>query len=51
MAPECVRRLDLAPGGHWRDIGCGTGAVTQAVLDLADPERVVGADPSDDYVR
>ncbi|MDD9380066.1 methyltransferase domain-containing protein [Streptomyces sp. ZAF1911] len=51
VAAECVRRLDVEPGGDWRDIGCGTGAVTQAVLDGADPERVVGADPSDAYVR
>lgn len=51
VALECVRRLDVAPGGDWRDIGCGTGAVTQAILDVAGPERVVGADPSDGYVR
>ncbi|MCX4782694.1 class I SAM-dependent methyltransferase [Streptomyces sp. NBC_01264] len=51
VAAQCVRRLEVPAGGDWRDIGCGTGAVTQAVLKVADPERVVGADPSDGYVR
>ncbi|WP_327364418.1 class I SAM-dependent methyltransferase [Streptomyces sp. NBC_01296] len=48
---ECVRRLDITAGSDWRDIGCGTGAVTRAVLDVAGPRRVVGVEPSDGYVR
>ncbi|MFJ6049718.1 class I SAM-dependent methyltransferase [Streptomyces sp. NPDC092307] len=51
MARRFVSLLDAAPGGSWRDIGCGTGAVTQAVLDLAEPEAVVGIDPSPGYVQ
>ncbi|MER7823290.1 class I SAM-dependent methyltransferase [Streptomyces sp. NPDC096097] len=51
MARRFVSLLDAAPGGSWRDIGCGTGAVTQAVLDLAEPETVVGIDPSPGYVQ
>ncbi|WP_030297561.1 class I SAM-dependent methyltransferase [Streptomyces katrae] len=50
VAHRFVRWMDAAPGGSWRDIGCGTGAVTQAVLDAAEPVTVVGVDPSAGYV-
>ncbi|MER7342550.1 class I SAM-dependent methyltransferase [Streptomyces sp. NPDC000075] len=50
VAARFVRRLDAAPGGSWRDVGCGTGAVTQAVLDAAEPADVIGVDPSQDYL-
>ncbi|MCX4545544.1 class I SAM-dependent methyltransferase [Streptomyces sp. NBC_01565] len=51
VAAEFVRRLGLAPGGSWRDIGCGTGAVARAVLDAAAPRDVTGVDPAESYVR
>ncbi|WP_405628648.1 class I SAM-dependent methyltransferase [Streptomyces sp. NBC_01174] len=51
MALEFIRRLDVPDGHGWRDIGCGTGAVTRAVLDGASPAQVVGVDPSESYVR
>ncbi|MFD3556325.1 class I SAM-dependent methyltransferase [Streptomyces goshikiensis] len=51
VAAEFVRRLAAAPGGSWRDIGCGTGAVARAVLDAAAPRRVIGVDPAESYVR
>ncbi|MEV7563264.1 class I SAM-dependent methyltransferase [Streptomyces sp. NPDC089795] len=51
VARHFVLLLDAPPGGSWRDVGCGTGAVTRAVLDLAEPETVVGIDPSPGYVR
>lgn len=51
VAAEFVRRLEVAPGGRWLDIGCGTGAVSQAVLDAGHPAEVAGADASEAYVR
>ncbi|MFG2663729.1 class I SAM-dependent methyltransferase [Streptomyces sp. NPDC048387] len=50
VAGRFVRRLDAPPGGSWRDVGCGTGAVTRAVLDTARPAEVVGIDPSESYL-
>lgn len=38
--------LNRRPGLTWLDIGCGTGALTGAVLDRARPERVLAIDPS-----
>ncbi|MFF2195508.1 class I SAM-dependent methyltransferase [Streptomyces sp. NPDC058157] len=50
VAARFVRWLDASPGGSWRDVGCGTGAVTRAVLDAAGPAAVVGLDPSEGYL-
>src|SRR5215204_4033826 len=32
--------------GRWLDVGCGTGALTEAVLAEADPRAVLGIDPT-----
>jgi SAM-dependent methyltransferase len=42
----------LAPGqdARWIDIGCGTGALTEAILGAARPASVRGVDPSRHYV-
>ena len=45
-----VEWLGVAPRSEWLDVGCGTGAVTQAILDGADPKRVLGADRSGAFV-
>jgi SAM-dependent methyltransferase len=43
--------LAVPAGGRWLDVGCGTGALTAAVLAVADPTRVVGVDPSTGFLR
>src|SRR5687768_13539639 len=50
VAAEFVDWLSLPPGGRWLDIGCGTGALTEAVLIGASPADVVGLDPSPGFV-
>jgi len=42
--------LSARPGSAWLDIGSGTGALTQAILDRADPARIIGADRSRAFV-
>jgi SAM-dependent methyltransferase len=37
-------------GGRWLDVGCGTGALTEAILKAADPIEVVGIDPSPEFL-
>jgi SAM-dependent methyltransferase len=34
----------------WADVGCGTGALTSAILGRCDPATVVGIDSSPDFV-
>jgi SAM-dependent methyltransferase len=46
VAAEFVAGLEVAYGAAWLDLGCGTGALSQAVLEAAEPALVVGADPS-----
>ncbi len=40
----------MAAGSHWLDVGCGSGALSEAILQEAAPSRVKGIDPSDGYL-
>jgi len=42
--------LDMPSGGRWLDVGCGTGALSETILEATHPREVVGIDPSADYV-
>jgi SAM-dependent methyltransferase len=46
VARVFVSWLDTAPAMRWLDVGCGTGALTGAVLDGRDPAQVLGVDRS-----
>ena len=46
VAREFVAWLGVAGGAAWLDVGCGTGALSQTVLEAADPAAVVAVDPS-----
>jgi SAM-dependent methyltransferase len=50
VAPLFIDRLAIPPDARWLDVGCGTGALTSAILDRADPQTIVGVDPSADFV-
>jgi SAM-dependent methyltransferase len=41
-----VRWLDRPTGGVWVDVGMGTGALTQCILDTERPASVIGVEPS-----
>lgn len=34
----------------WLDVGCGTGALAQVIMESAVPRSVVGVDPSEGYI-
>lgn len=42
--------LAPAPGLSWLDVGCGTGALSQAVCQRCRPLGLVGCDPSPNFV-
>lgn len=51
LAEEFVRWMAPAPGGHWLDVGTGTGALAAALCRLARPTSVVGCDPSSPFIE
>ena len=50
VAPRFVAWLDQPAGLRWLDVGCGTGALTDAVLRNAAPSSVLGVDPSPGFL-
>ena len=51
VAREFVKLLDVPPGKDWLDVGCGTGALTRAVLDGAEPKSVRSIEPSAGFLE
>ena len=51
VAPLFLDWLGAAEGLDWVDVGCGTGALTAAILDGCAPASVVGVDPADGFVE
>ncbi len=50
VARDFLAWLALADGLEWLDVGCGTGALSEAILEQATPIRVLGVDSSDGYL-
>jgi SAM-dependent methyltransferase len=50
MAPQLVTFADLPRQARVLDVGCGTGALTEALLAAAPKSQVTGIDISEEYV-
>ena len=50
VAKEFLKWLDIPSQRQWLDVGCGTGALSQTILDICDPRAVKGIDRSDGFV-
>ena len=50
VAHEFLAWLAIPPGARWLDIGCGTGVLSQTILDVASPREITGIDPSEGYI-
>jgi len=50
VAKEFIRWLAPPASWSWLEVGCGTGALTQAICQKADPVSVIACDPSPQFV-
>ena len=50
LARHFVSWLAAPPEGHWLEVGCGTGALTSAIVDLGRPASVMATDASAQYI-
>ncbi len=50
IAPKFLEWLAIPAGSSWLDVGCGTGALSQTILEVAEPAKVKGVDRSDNFV-
>jgi len=51
LAPKFISWLRIPRGVHWLDVGCGTGALADAICSHAAPASVVGCDPATPFVE
>ena len=51
IARAFIAQLAIGPGKLWLDVGCGTGALTQEILDDAEPQEVRAVDPSAAFIE
>ena len=50
VAREFLTWLDVASKSRWLDVGCGTGALSQTILQMAAPSRLKGIDRSSEFI-
>jgi SAM-dependent methyltransferase len=50
IAPRFVQWLDMPIGLEWLEIGCGTGALSSAILAQAQPRSLICLDPSEGFL-
>ncbi len=51
VARELLTWLQIGAGKDWLDVGCGTGALTEVILQQAQPRSVKGIDPSGGFIE
>jgi SAM-dependent methyltransferase len=51
VAAEFVAWLAMQAGARWLDVGCGSGALTETIVLVANPSYVLGVDPSEGFLE
>ena len=51
VGPNFLAWLNVGPNRRWVDVGCGTGALSFAILDQSRPASVTGIEPSDGFLQ
>ena len=50
VAHEFLKWLAIPAGSQWLDVGCGTGALSQTILQFAEPAKIKGIDRSEGFI-
>jgi SAM-dependent methyltransferase len=50
IAPRFLDWLGAPAGCDWLDVGCGTGALSEAVLAQCEPRSLISLDPSEAFI-
>jgi SAM-dependent methyltransferase len=50
IAPLFLDWLDAGEGLDWLEVGCGTGALSAAILEHCNPNTLISIDPSEGFV-
>jgi len=50
VAREFLKWLAVPAGQKWLDVGCGTGALSQTILEFSDPAHIKAIDRSEAFV-
>ena len=51
VARQFLTWLDVPSGAMWLDVGCGTRALSQTILEIASPHVALGIDSSEGYIE
>ena len=51
VAPLFLSWLSIPAGRRWLDVGCGTGALSAAIMERCAPSSVVGVEPSEGFLE
>jgi SAM-dependent methyltransferase len=51
VAKEFLAWIEVPPHCDWLDVGCGTGALSETILEMAQPRSVKGMDPSAGFIE
>lgn len=51
IAPHFLDWLNPADQLDWLDVGCGTGALSTAILDRSNPRSLISIDPSEGFLE
>ena len=51
VAQEFIPWITVPERSQWLEVGSGTGALTQTILNMANPKKIKGVDRSKDYVE
>ena len=51
MAPKFLKWLNVPSNKNWLDVGCGTGALSEAIEQNCKPKNLACVDPSESFIE